>query len=66
MDPTIPDTMYRHGVLQAVFNLACFGKKGNRRGHYFTDMDAIPVETLALVVTAVCSLSRSFFVCQIS
>ncbi|KAJ7453526.1 hypothetical protein FB451DRAFT_1185332 [Mycena latifolia] len=53
MDPTIPDTMYRHGVLQAVFNLTCFGKKGNRRGHYFTDMDAIPVETLALVVTAI-------------
>ncbi|KAJ7866545.1 hypothetical protein B0H13DRAFT_1898052 [Mycena leptocephala] len=53
MDLTIPDTMYRHGVLQAVFNLACFGKKSNRRGHYFTDMDTIPVEMLTLVVTTI-------------
>ncbi|KAJ7043490.1 hypothetical protein C8F04DRAFT_720356 [Mycena alexandri] len=45
--------MYRHFILQAVFNLVCFGKNVNRRAHYFTGMDGIPVETLALSVAAV-------------
>ncbi|KAJ7752963.1 hypothetical protein B0H16DRAFT_1836106 [Mycena metata] len=53
LDASIPDTMYRHSILQAVFNLACFGKNANRRAHYFTGLDGIPIETLALIVSAV-------------
>ncbi|KAF7351884.1 hypothetical protein MVEN_01150000 [Mycena venus] len=62
LDPynaTVPDTMYRHVILQAAFNLACFGKRSNRRGHYFRNMDAVPVETIALIVAAIkCALDQ--------
>ncbi|KAJ6457474.1 hypothetical protein C8R47DRAFT_1247132 [Mycena vitilis] len=56
-DPKIPNTMYRHAILQCVFNIACFGVYANRRGHYFIGLDSIPLPTLALIVTAVaCAL----------
>jgi hypothetical protein len=46
--------MYRNAILQSVHNLACFGTHANRQGHYFVGMDKIPLETLALIVVAVC------------
>ncbi|KAJ7237029.1 hypothetical protein B0H12DRAFT_1075687 [Mycena haematopus] len=53
LDDTIPDSMYRNVILQNTLNIACFGTNANRRGYYFTGMDKIPLETLALVVAAV-------------
>ncbi|KAF7333568.1 hypothetical protein MSAN_02415800 [Mycena sanguinolenta] len=56
---TLPDSMYRHAIIQAAFNLSCFGKNSNRRAHYFDGMDAVPVETVALIVTAIkCALDQ--------
>ncbi|KAJ6465323.1 hypothetical protein C8R45DRAFT_1219724 [Mycena sanguinolenta] len=55
----LPDSMYRHPIIQAAFNLACFGKKADCRAYYFDDVDAVPVETIALIVTAIkCALDQ--------
>ncbi|KAJ7439719.1 hypothetical protein B0H11DRAFT_2354759, partial [Mycena galericulata] len=52
-DANVPDSMYRHPILQGTFNIACFGEHSRRRGHYFSDMEGIPLVTLALIVAAV-------------
>ncbi|KAJ7127997.1 hypothetical protein C8R44DRAFT_851204 [Mycena epipterygia] len=59
LDATIPDSMYRHPIIQNIFNVACFGAHGNRRAHYFAHMAEIPLVTLALIIAAVkCALDE--------
>ncbi|KAJ7106621.1 hypothetical protein C8R44DRAFT_885897 [Mycena epipterygia] len=59
LDATIPGSMYRHPIIQNIFNVACFGAHGNRRAHYFAHMAEIPLVTLALIIAAVkCALDE--------
>ncbi|KAJ7467960.1 hypothetical protein FB451DRAFT_1257596 [Mycena latifolia] len=59
-DTTDIGTICRNPIFQKILNAVFFAKKGaNRRAHYFTDLEMVPQETLALFMDAVvCGIDR--------
>ncbi|KAF8160596.1 hypothetical protein BJ912DRAFT_1007536 [Pholiota molesta] len=52
-DTTIPDTMYRHPIIQHVLNMAWFGEGTYARSKFFLGDSEIPLVTIALILTAI-------------
>ncbi|KAJ7279932.1 hypothetical protein C8J57DRAFT_1464407 [Mycena rebaudengoi] len=52
---SIPNTLFRHAIIQSMLNAGWFGSKENDRAYYFKGRTMVELVTMALILAAVCS-----------